>query len=87
MFLNVQAAVQINVVNSDVDAVVFSNKVIIYQLSSLLLICSIVQMDLSLVEYPVPININSQYATIEVDSNPVSFDLNDEVIIINLFTV
>ena len=37
-------------------------------------------MDLSLVEYPVPININSQYATIDIDSNPVSFDLNDQVI-------
>lgn len=42
-------------------------------------------MDLSLVEYPVPININSQYATIEVDSNPISFDLNDEVIVITVY--
>ena len=37
------------------------------------------QMELGLVEYPVPININSRYATIEFDSKPVSFDLDDEV--------
>ena len=46
---------------------------------------SVVQMDLSLVKYPVPININSQYATVDVDSNPVSFDLNDEVFTIVVF--
>lgn len=36
-------------------------------------------MELRLVDFPVPVSFDSDYVTIDVDSNPVSFDLNDEV--------
>lgn len=38
-------------------------------------------MQLRLVEFPVPVSFDSNHATIDVDSNSASFDLNDEVAI------
>ena len=38
-------------------------------------------MELRLVEFPVPIGFDSTYATIDIDSNSVTFNLNDEVMI------